>query len=198
MRCRILYYRNKEIIEPNVYSLGDLEVFNKSSVLDRNLLSHDGYGCEEVVPRGYVSLMDLYENNFIRFKKLVPDLEKIDKEAVSHVPGCLDVYICVIERSKYTTTVRMTYLFTDDEKIIAEPDLKLRVYHDACLVEVVAGHLKHGRQRLDHLPASSLKLKWHLNRFLYKWLGYCLHLEHEFTTESAHYSAGKVSSNVPV
>jgi hypothetical protein len=172
-------------------------VFNKSSVIDRYLFSRDGYGCEEVVPRGYVSLMDLYEGNFIRFKKLVPGLQDIDTKAVSHVPGCLDVHIQVIERSKFTTTVRMTYLFADGEKVVAEPDLKLRVYHDAGLVEVVAGHLHHGRQRLDHLPATALKLKWHLNRFLYKWLGYCLYLGHEFTTESAHFEAEKVSSNEP-
>jgi uncharacterized protein YqiB (DUF1249 family) len=170
-------------------------VFNKASVIDRYISSRDGYGCEEVIPRGYGSLMDLYENNYIRFKKLVYDLESIDISAVSHVPGCLDVHIQVIERSKYTTTLRMTYIFDEGE---AEPDLKLRVYHDAGLIEVVAGHLHHGRQRLDHLPATALKLKWRLNRFLYKWLGYCLYLGHEFTTESAHFEVKKVSSNKSV
>jgi uncharacterized protein YqiB (DUF1249 family) len=169
-------------------------MFNKSSVIDRYLISREGYGCEEVVPRGYVSLMDLYENNFIRFKKLVPRIEEIQQSAVSRIPGCLDVHIEVIERSEYTTTLCMTYLFDDGKEDIAEPDLKLRVYHDAGLVEVVAGHLKHGRQRLEHLPATALKLKWRLNRFLYKWLGYCLHLGHEFTTETADFEAEKVTS----
>lgn len=169
-------------------------MFNKSSVIDRYLISRHGYGCEEVAPRGYVSLMDLYENNFIRFKKLVPRIEEIQQCAVSRVPGCLDVHIEVIERSEYTTTLCMTYLFDDGKEDIAEPDLKLRVYHDAGLVEVVAGHLKHGRQRLDHLPATALKLKWRLNRFLYKWLGYCLHLGHEFTAETADFEAEKVTS----
>lgn len=169
-------------------------MFNKSSVLEQYLFSRDGYGCEEVAPRGHVSLMDLYENNFIRFKKLVPRFEEIDTTSVSRVPGCLDVHILVIEHSKYTTTLKMTYLFSDDERIVAEPDIKLRIYHDARLVEVVAGHLKHGRQKLDHLPVTSLKLKWHLNRFLYKWLGYCLYLGHEFTTESARFEAEVLSS----
>lgn len=170
-------------------------MFNKSSVIDRYLISSEGHGCEEVTPRGYVSLMDLYENNFIRFKKLVPGLEQIQTSAVSHMPGCLDVHIKVIERSEFTTTLRLTYLFDEGEKELAEPDLKLRIYHDAGLVEVVAGHLKHGRQRLDHLPATALKLKWRLNRFLYKWLGYCLHLGHEFGTETANSGTEKAASN---
>lgn len=167
-------------------------------MLDRYLISRDGYGCEEVTPRGYVSLMDLYENNFIRFKKLVPRIEQIQQNAVSQLPGCLDVHIKVIERSQYTTTLCMTYVFDDGKEEFAEPDLKIRVYHDAGLVEVVAGHLKHGRQRLDHLPAAALKLKWRLNRFLYKWLGYCLHLGHEFTPDTSDFEAEKITSKQPV
>lgn len=146
----------------------------------------DGIGCEEVVPRGHVSLMDLYENNFIRFKKLVTNLHDIKEIGVSSIPGCQSIHLKIIERSRYTTTVRMTYLFQDDvqnDDVVAEPDLKLRIYHDAGLVEVVAGHLRHGRQRHDSLPVSALKPKWQLNRFLYKWLGYCLHLGHRIAPE---------------
>lgn len=143
----------------------------------------DDYGCEDVTPRGFVSLMDLYENNYIRLRKLLPDLLQLESHCVSHVPGCLDVHLNVLERSKYTTTLCLTYYFEDGAKHLAEPNLKLRIYHDAGLVEVVAGHLKHGRQKLDHLPAHALKAKWRLNRFLYKWLGYCLHLGHCFSSQ---------------
>ena len=173
-------------------------MFNKSTVIDRYLSSRDGYGCEEVTPRGYVSLMDLYENNFIRLRKLIPNLADIETNAISRVPGCQDVHIYIIERSKYTTTLRMTYLFADSEKVAAEPDLKIRIYHDAGLVEVVAGHLHHGRQRLEHLPATALKLKWRLNRFLYKWLGYCLYLGHAFEPESKHFETEKVEKKASV
>jgi len=138
------------------------------------------YGLEEVGLRGFVGLMDMYENNFIRFKKLVGDLGLIESDAVSHVFGCLDLYLTINERCKYTTTVTLTYTFSDDAKTAFEPDLKLRIYHDASLIEVLSGHLKHGKQRLDHIPADALKLKWKLNRFLYRWLGYCLYLGHRF------------------
>ncbi|MBT8128259.1 MAG: DUF1249 domain-containing protein, partial [Gammaproteobacteria bacterium] len=52
--------------------------------------------------------------------------------------------------------------------------------HDARLIEVLSGHLQHGRQKLDHLPADAKVEKWKLNRFLYKWLGFCLHQGHQF------------------
>jgi len=81
----------------------------------------------------------------------------------------------------------MTYHFTEGSLLYAEPDLRLRVYHDARLVEVLSGHLKHGRQKLEHLPADAKIEKWKLNRFLYKWLGFCLHQGHQFQTESATY-----------
>lgn len=157
---------------------------NKPLTVERFIHSRDGYGCEEVVPRGYDSLMDLYENNFIRLRKLLPNLDAISDVAISHVHGCMDVHIRVLERSRYTTTLRMTYYFREGGELLAEPDLRLRVYHDACLVEVLGGHLKHGRQRLEHLPATALKMKWRLNRLLYKWLGYCLHLGHDFEPEA--------------
>lgn len=149
------------------------------------MVAKDGYGCGEVLPRGYVSLMDLHENNYLRFKRLVADFDAISHKAISVVPGCMDLHLEVIERSKFTTTVRLSYYFFENQQVIAEPDLKLRIYHDARLVEVLAGHLKHGRQRLDHLPTTALRLKWRLNRLLYKWLGYCLYLGHEFSQEKS-------------
>ena len=140
----------------------------------------ENYGCEDVEPRGFVSLMDLYENNFLRFKKLVPDLDVLEQDAYSRINGCMGLHISVLDRSRYTTTLRMTYHFVEGSRLYAEPDLRIRVYHDARLVEVLSGHLKHGRQRLDHLPADAKVEKWKLNRFLYKWLGFCLHQGHQF------------------
>lgn len=140
----------------------------------------ENYGCEDVEPRGFVSLMDLYENNFLRLKKLVPDLNSLEQHAYSRIEGCMGLHISVLERSRFTTTLRMTYHFTEDGCLHAEPDLRLRVYHDAGLVEVISGHLKHGRQKLDHLPADAKLEKWKLNRLLYKWLGFCLHQGHHF------------------
>jgi len=144
-----------------------------------------GYGCEDVDPRGFVSLMDLYENNFIRLRKLMPDLHSLPVKAVSRLPGCLSLHMTILERSKYTTTLSLTYYFDESEQTFAEPALIIRVYHDASIVEVLTGHLKHGRQRYDHIPTRATKIKWKLNRFLYKWLGYSLYLGHSFSALQA-------------
>ena len=146
---------------------------------------HEGYGCEDVDRRGFVSLMDLYENNFIRLRKLAPMLSTSAGYAVSSIDGCMDLHLQILERSHYTTTFVLTYYFTDashgQKAVIAEPQLKCRAYHDAGQVEVLTGHLQHGRQRYDAMPAHAALVKWKLNRFLYKWLGYSLYLGHSFT-----------------
>jgi uncharacterized protein YqiB (DUF1249 family) len=149
-----------------------------------------GYGCEDVDPRGFVSLMDLYENNFIRLRKLIPDLTNLPVNAVSRLPGCLSLHTTILERTKFTTTLSLTYYFEEAEQLLAEPALTVRIYHDASIVEVLTGHLKHGRQRYDHIPAKAKIIKWKLNRFLYKWLGYSLYLGHSFAPVPASCNIG--------
>ena len=139
------------------------------------------YGCEDVAPRGFVSLMDLYEHNYMRLRRLIPDVTVLPESAVSEVPGCLSLFADVIDHTDFTTTLRLTYHFHDEESVVLEPDITLRIYHDAHQAEVLTGHLKHGRLHYDHIPEETLAIKWKLNRFLYKWLGFCLHLGHSFT-----------------
>lgn len=145
-----------------------------------NNINLAGYGCEDVDPRGFVSLMDLYENNYLRLRRLIPDLDKLPENTVSRLPGCLTLHLNILERTKFTTTIFLTYYFEEQERAVAEPALTLRIYHDANQVEVLTGHLKHGRQQYDHIPEKAIKIKWKLNRFLYKWLGYSLYLGHSF------------------
>jgi len=139
-----------------------------------------GYGCEDVEPRGFVSLMDLYENNHLRLCRLIANLSTLPDKTVSRVPGCLSLHLSILERTKFTTTLCLTYFFEEGERGMEEPALTIRVYHDAKQVEVLTDHLRHGQQRFDRIPGKAITIKWKLNRFLYKWLGYCLHLGHSF------------------
>ncbi len=143
-----------------------------------------GYGCEDVEPRGFVSLMDLYENNYLRLRRLIPDVSRLAENTISHRPGCLSLHLDVIDRTKFTTTLFLSYYFAEGERVIAEPALTLRVYHDAHQVEVLTGHLRHGRIQYHEINFQAVKTKWQMNRFLYKWLGYCLHLGHSFTADA--------------
>lgn len=133
------------------------------------------------------NLMELYERNYVQLRLLVPELKKGPVATiVSRVPGCLTLYMQLTEQSPYTSTLRLTYRFLDSAapgnksslRATSEPDLTIRVYHDARSAEVMSG-LIHGQQ---HVPRKTRELdaSWRLNRFLYKWLRYLLHRGHGF------------------
>ena len=109
---------------------------------------------------------------------------------VSTVSGALDLYLTVLERFKYTTTIQLTYQFPGKEGVLLEPDLAIRLYHDARLAEVVSEARRH-RSRTSHRClrhggiGSELERKWEQSRFLQKWLGYCLRQGHLFLSYNA-------------
>ena len=126
--------------------------------------------------RSFAGLMELYEQNYMRLRRLVPDLLFAD-EMISIVPGHLDLFLTVTERCKYTTLLRLTYRFVVDGEELFEPDLHLKVYHDARVVEVQQFQ---SRSRGPLYLADLIEQKWLMNRFLYKWLGYCHFQGHYF------------------
>jgi uncharacterized protein YqiB (DUF1249 family) len=133
--------------------------------------------------RDFAGLMELYEGNYIRLRKLVPDARAIRSVAISRVAGALDLHLRVTERCKYTTTLQLTYHFIHEEGVIQAPDLHVRIYHDAQVGEVMSC----GRSRDSVRPEYDrrrgdypLEERWRVNRFLYRWLGYCLHQGHCF------------------
>jgi hypothetical protein len=126
--------------------------------------------------RSFAGLMEMYEQNYIRLRNIVPDLAVAD-EMISTVPGHQDLYLSITRRCKYTTMLRMTYQFGKFGQTLFEPDLHLKICHDARVVEVQQF------QSRTHGPLNLPKMihqKWKMNRFLYKWLGYCLHQGHYF------------------
>jgi len=160
----------------------------KKQIIERCKQKTSHYGCEDVLPVDFVSLMDMYEDNYLKLRKLIPDLQHIQDSGVSKSSGHLNLYLQIIERSKFTTTLRLSYSFTENGESRLEPNLKIRIYHDAGLAEVMSGNLHHGKLVLDHLPADALKQKWQLNRFLSKWLRYCLRQNHGFSTAKLNHT----------
>ena len=129
-----------------------------------------------IEPHSFSGLMDLYEQNYMRLRKIVPDLTVAD-QMISSVPGHTDLYLSVKQRCKYTTMLSMTYRFGESGSFLFEPDLHLKIYHDARVVEVQ--HLLKRKQGLIHSD-KMLGHKWMMNRFLFKWLGFCLYQGHFF------------------
>ena len=140
-------------------------------------------------PKTFAGLMELYEVNYIRFRQLCPGLDAITEASVSTVEGALSLHLRLIERCKYTTTVSLTYLFRDGQcEIKAEPNLTVRIYHDARQAEVLSrAYRRLGKEiRIRDLhDGSELKWRWNMNRFLYKWLGYCHYQGHYFPDQRA-------------
>lgn len=140
-------------------------------------------------PRTLGGLIAIHESNFVRLQRLVPELDTMDGTYVSRVAGALDLYLSILERHKYTTSICLTYRFkTEDENApgedyVFEPRARIRIYHDARAVEVI-GHCRRKSSnkvfpwRRGQMP--ELDRKWELNRFLQKWLGFCYRQGHLF------------------
>lgn len=150
------------------------------------LLAHD-------TPGSFAALMDLYERNYINLRRLLPVMPPASTACVSRVVGGLDLYLRICERSRYTSDLVLSYQFCqDDGTITAEPNLHIRIYHDARMAEVMAAHLRHratfaaGFYPSPQADGAHLYARWQTNRFLFKWLAYCLRQGHRLTGQPAH------------
>ncbi len=134
--------------------------------------------------------MALYEGNFIKLNALAPSLglplglplgipegriPEGQVARISRTPGDLDLHLCVDAVTRYTIDLRLTYLFDDAAGPAADPDLALRLYLDARMVEVISWSASHRHEVLRQLAASSsreLDRRWSRNVMLGKWLDY--------------------------
>ncbi|HEU4603860.1 MAG TPA: DUF1249 domain-containing protein [Steroidobacteraceae bacterium] len=140
-------------------------------------------------PASFVSLMSLYESNYIRLGWLIEDLHTIPEQTISEVSGDLPLHLRIEERSRYTTTLTLTYLFElPDGNSLADPDLQIRIYHDARLAEAQACARWHRHELLASLRselALALGDRWLRNVMLNKWLDYCVERGHRFAASVA-------------
>ena len=137
-------------------------------------------------PRSFVALMGLYESNFIRLGWLAGDLLELSGRYLSSVRGDCDLVLTVTERSPYTSTVKLTYLLPDARGPRPYPDMRVRIYHDAHLVEAQqwqrsqAAAGSRGARRAER----ELDQRWARNMMLNKWLEYCVERGHRFSSRT--------------
>ena len=134
-------------------------------------------------PRSFVALMSLYESNYLRLSQLAGDLKGLADLRVSRVADDCDLRLTVTERSPYTTSFDLTYLFQQEDGVSTYPDMRVRVYHDARLVEAqewAAQHDHEALRRLRGLAERELDQRWARNTMLNKWLEYCIDRGHGF------------------
>ena len=146
----------------------------------------DSYIIPECIagPGSFGGLMALYESNFIKLTRLVGELKKLDPGYLSVTPGDCDLYLTVNFSSKYTHALTLTYLFEEPEGIVADPDLRVRVYLDARMTEVRGWAAHHRHTVLKNLAQQlncELDRRWFQNMMLSKWLDYLIDMGHAFS-----------------
>ena len=131
--------------------------------------------------------MALYESNYLRLSWLAGALSVLTGHHRSNVPGDCDLLLSVTERTPYTTTLNLTYRLDEPAAgvpVEKYPDMGIRIYHDARLVEAQewAGSHPHGvLQALRRHAERELDQRWARNIMLNKWLEYCLERGHRFS-----------------
>ena len=134
-------------------------------------------------PRSFVALMSLYESNYLRLASLAGKLRELPDVSVSRVPDDCELRLSVTERSPYTTSFDLTYLFEEAEGVSTYPDMRVRIYHDARLVEAQEWAVRHDHEALRRLRGAAereLDQRWGRNTMLNKWLEYCIDRGHRF------------------
>lgn len=134
-----------------------------------------------VRPKSFVGLMSLYESNFLRLHRLVPELDRLDGYYQSRVAGDCALHVEILERSRYTITLSLSYFFYEDGVRIADPDMKIRVYLDGQVAEAMSysGDHRHAElRRLCRLHRRELNSRWRRNMVLNKWLDYLMDQGH--------------------
>ncbi len=128
-----------------------------------------------VKPRSFVGLMAVYESNYLRLLRLIPELDRLDGCFRSRVAGDCDLYIEILERCRYTVTLSLTYHFETDEGLLIDPDMTIRAYLDGQLAEamIVGEKQRHvALRRFVHEHQRELDQRWQRNVVLNKWLEY--------------------------
>jgi len=149
----------------------------------------DSYILPECVvkPGSFGGLMALYEANFIKLLHLIPDLDSRAGMHISSAVGDSDLHLSIEKRSKYTCELRLTYLFPEENDLVADPDLVARVYFDARMAEVkgwVNGHRHELLRSLSRQYQQELGLCWSRNMVFSKWLEYLHEKGYAFLPQS--------------
>jgi hypothetical protein len=134
-----------------------------------------------VKPKSFVGLMSLYESNFLRLRHLIPELDRLDGCFKSTVAGDCDLHLEILEKSRYTVTLSLTYFFESNGRRIADPDMRIRAYLDGQLAEAMrfCGEHKHAElRRLSRVHRQDLDKRWRRNVVLNKWLEYLIDQGH--------------------
>jgi len=133
-------------------------------------------------------LEQLCESNYQKLFKLIPNLCSFDKSAIGLTQNKPALYLDVLERNPYTLTIELTHCFNQQRSELLVPAVKIRIYLDAQLAEVIRDNDRPTVDKVYQDPGDLVEIrnyKWRLNYFLQKWLDHCLKTEYRFQRAEA-------------
>lgn len=125
-----------------------------------------------------LSPMWVYEENYRLLQRLLPEMEAGgDRYRLSADDGSRALEILILERCRYTTMIELTKPFYIDGVWLPDLGMQLRIYHDACAVEVVCYQGCRNipaRYEVKHPAPFHKDEKRQVNLLLHDLLRYCL------------------------
>lgn len=131
--------------------------------------------------------LTLYDDNYHKLMALVPDVRYLSGVLVFESHRNMELQFELCDHSKYTTTVTLMLRLRSGSRWVSDPTMKIRVYHDAQVAEVIA------YQNQSHFapvyPYPNPRMfnrfeKRRLNEFLAKLLDFCIADDNRFVRES--------------
>ena len=128
-------------------------------------------------------LEQLCESNYHKLLQLIPNLQAFNAEAIGYADQKPNLHLQIVERSSYTITLQLSHCFDKDLELLRVPDVKIRLYLDAHMAEVLRDYKRPAVRNIYKDPKQSIEImnyKWRLNYFLQKWLNHCLSIDYLF------------------
>lgn len=130
-------------------------------------------------------LEKICESNFHKLFRLIPNLCSFEKVAIGHTQHQPALHLDILERNPYTLTIELSHCFQQQFSGLMQPAVRIRVYLDAQLAEVIRDNDRPAVDRVYQNPGRALEIqeyKWRLNYFLQKWLDHCLLTDYQFAS----------------
>lgn len=132
-----------------------------------------------------LSLEQVCASNYEKIFRLIPGLCTLKENAIGLAPNNTMLHLKIIEQTVYTLTIELSHSFSKEPDQLMEPAVRIRIYLDAQLAEVLSDHARPSVTQVFKdlsLCREIMNYKWRLNFFLQKWLDHCLTKNYQFST----------------
>ena len=133
-----------------------------------------------------ICLQNICETNYHKIFCLIPNLRDIAESAQGFSHGKPMLHVQILEQSPYTKTIQLSHFFENEDQVLIEPAVKIRMYFDVCTAEVLRDYKRvEVATAINDISRSKdiMDYKWRLNYFLEKWLDHCLKTDYVFVSD---------------